>query len=161
MFVGARHCRALFPLILLLIPILFVSVPLRAQSTDRAKTVGRRMFCMCGCKQILVECNHVGCTMSTQMLKKLDGEVASGKSDDLILQSFVQEFGASVIAEPPHTGFNLLAWIMPFAVVGLGLFVVRAIVSRWSRTVPATPAGGPSLAPDVLDRIRRETREDE
>jgi len=118
------------------------------------------MFCMCGCKQILVECNHVGCTMSTAMLKKLDAEVASGKSDDLILQSFVQEFGAQVVAEPPAKGFNWLAWIMPFVVVGAGLFLIRVILARWSQPVPAMPSGQ-ALPPAILERIRRETGEDD
>jgi len=102
--------------------------------------------------------------MSTAMLKKLDAEVASGKSDDLILQSFVQEFGAEVIAEPPAKGFNWLAWIMPFAVVGAGLFVVRTVITRWSHTAPA-PSGAPTglsaPPPEMLDRIRRETEEDD
>ncbi|HUK53765.1 MAG TPA: cytochrome c-type biogenesis protein CcmH [Candidatus Binatia bacterium] len=134
--------------------------PAQAQKTDRAKAIGHRMFCMCGCKQILVECNHVGCTMSTAMLKKLDAEVASGKSDDLILQAFVQDFGAEVIAEPPAKGFNWLAWIMPFAVVGGGLWVIRALLSRWHQPAPALPSGS-APPPDVLARIREETDREE
>ena len=148
----------LLSLILLLI-FAFAPVPAHAQSTDRAKTVGHKMFCMCGCKQILVECNHVGCTMSTKMLHQLDAEIASGKNDDLVLQSFVQDFGGSVIAEPPTKGFNILGWLMPFFAVGAGLFVIRGALARWSRPAPAAPAGTP-LAPDVLDRIRRDTEED-
>ena len=134
--------------------------PALAQKTDREKTIGHRMFCMCGCKQILVECNHVGCTMSTGMLKRLDAEVSSGKSDDLVLQAFVQEFGAEVIAEPPAKGFNWLAWIMPFAVVGAGLYAIRVLLSRWHQPVPALPAG-PAPSPDLLARIREETEQDE
>jgi len=143
---------------------LLVLTPVAAQQTDRAKVIGHRMICMCGCKQILAECNHVGCTMSTSMLHRLDAEVASGKSDDLILQSFVQQFGAEVIAEPPAKGFNWLAWIMPFAVVGAGFLVVRTVITRWSRPILATSgAATPGCAPDpaMLDRIRRETEEDD
>jgi len=139
---------------------LLIFIPAQAQKTDRAKSIGHRMFCMCGCKQILVECNHVGCTMSTAMLKKLDAEVASGKSDDLILQAFVQEFGAEVIAEPPAKGFNWLAWIMPFAVVGAGLYAIRAVLARWHQPAPALPSG-PAPPPEVLARIREETEQDE
>jgi cytochrome c-type biogenesis protein CcmH/NrfF len=153
---------------LLFFLVLLVLLPATAQQTERAKSVGHRMFCMCGCKQILVECNHVGCTMSTKMLHQLDAEVASGKSDDLILQAFVQQYGAEVIAEPPAKGFNLLAWVMPFAVVGAGLFLIRAVLARWSqpsRAVPATSGaaspGSAPLDPEVIARIRRETEEDE
>src|SRR5208282_1531167 len=98
--------HALLPAALAFVLALLVLTPVQAQQTDRAKALGHRMICMCGCKQILAECNHVGCTMSTSMLHRLDAEVATGKSDDLILQSFVQQFGAEVIAEPPAKGFN-------------------------------------------------------
>jgi len=152
--------RAFTRALLLFLLVLTVFLPATAQQTDRAKAVGHRLFCMCGCKQILVECNHVGCPMSAGMLKKLDAEIASGKSDDLILQSFVQEFGAEVVAEPPAKGFNWLAWIMPFAALGLGLMLVRAVINRWNRPIPALPVG-PSLPPDVLERIRQESEEDQ
>jgi len=157
---SSRH-PFLGPLLAFLLAFL-IFTPAQAQKTDRAKAIGHRMFCMCGCKQILVECNHVGCTMSTDMLKKLDVEVASGKSDDLILQAFVQQFGAEVIAEPPAKGFNWLAWIMPFAVVGAGLYVVRVVLARWSPrgATPALPSG-PAPPPDVLARIREETERDD
>lgn len=157
---SAGDPRAFTRAFLLFFLVLFLFLPATAQQTDRAKTVGHRLFCMCGCKQILVECNHVGCPMSAGMLKKLDAEVAAGKSDDLILQSFVQQFGAEVVAEPPAKGFNWLAWIMPFAALGLGLMLVRAVITRWSHPAPAVPSG-PSIPPDVLARIRQESEEDE
>jgi hypothetical protein len=28
--------------------------------------------CMCGCNEALPQCNHVGCTVSTSMLKEVD-----------------------------------------------------------------------------------------
>jgi len=159
---ASRDRRALSRAFLLFFLVLFLFLPATAQQSDRAKTVGHRMFCMCGCKQILVECNHVGCPMSSGMLKKLDAEVASGKSDDLILQSFVQQFGAEVVAEPPAKGFNWLAWIMPFAALGLGLMLVRAVISRWSRPGGAgTLVRAPSPAPEILARIRHESEEDD
>jgi cytochrome c-type biogenesis protein CcmH/NrfF len=39
-----------------------------------------------------------------------------GDNDDLVLQGFVQEYGPTVIAAPTSTGFNRVAWIMPFLV---------------------------------------------
>ena len=30
----------------------------------RFTDLGHRMMCVCGCNQILLECNHVGCTYS-------------------------------------------------------------------------------------------------
>jgi hypothetical protein len=64
-----------------------------AQGTDRAKRVGGQLMCMCNCNEILTQCNHVGCTTSAAMLKELDQRITTTSSDDLLLQSFVQEYG--------------------------------------------------------------------
>ena len=54
-------------------------------------------MCMCGCGQILTQCNHINCPSSGPMLKELDAHVAKGESDDLIIQDFVQEYGEKVL----------------------------------------------------------------
>ncbi len=71
-------------------------------------------MCTCGCGQILLECNHVGCQSSEKMRNELLAALDKGDNDDLILQGFVQEYGPTVIAAPTATGFNRIAWIMPF-----------------------------------------------
>ena len=88
-------------------------------------------MCMCGCNEILTACNHVGCTRSAAMLKEMDQRVASGDSDDLILQSFVQEYGEAVLAEPPAHGFNGLAWAIPVMASLFGLGVVILVIRNW------------------------------
>src|SRR5271169_3925425 len=81
--------------------------------TDRAKQIGGKFMCMCSCSQVLTQCNHVGCTVSTSMLKELDQHVARGDSESMITQAFVQEFGTTVYAEPPKSGLSLVAWGLP------------------------------------------------
>jgi cytochrome c-type biogenesis protein CcmH len=129
---------------------------LYAQSTERAKRLGGGMFCMCSCGQILTACNHVGCTMSATMLKQLDQRVAVNSSDDLVLQSFVQEYGPKVLASPPAQGFSLLAWIFPGLAFGVGLAVVVVIIRQWRRRFELAPAGGPPISSEALDRARRQ-----
>ena len=85
---------ALFVLLLALSPVY-------AQRSDRAKRIGGRLWCMCSCNQILTQCNHVGCSTSTAMLKKLDQLVERNEPDDLVIQAFVQEYGTQVLAQPP------------------------------------------------------------
>jgi len=129
---------------------------LHAQSSERAKRLGGQLMCMCNCNQILTQCNHVGCSVSAAMLKSLDQRVAAGGSDDLLLQSFVQEFGTKVLAQPPAEGFNLLAWVIPGAAFALGLVLVVAVIRQWRRRVVLAPAGGPPLSPDMMERARRQ-----
>jgi len=130
---------------------------LHAQQTARAKALGSKMMCVCGCNQILTACNHVGCQYSHAMLKELDDRVARGDSDDLILQSFIQEYGATVLMEPPAKGFTWLVWIAPIVAPILAFFVIWQLVRRWRRRAVLAPAGGPALSADLLDRARRES----
>src|SRR5258705_4474462 len=93
---------------------LLLIVPLGAQDlSDRAKQIGGKFMCMCTCNQVLTQCNHVGCTTSSSMLKELNTAIASGSSETTITEMFVQEFGTKVYAEPPKSGFSLVAWTLP------------------------------------------------
>src|SRR5580700_11189069 len=127
------------------------------QPSDRAKQIGGKFMCMCGCSQVLTQCNHVGCTTSTAMLKELERSVARGDSEDAITQMFVQEFGTKVYAEPPKSGFSLVAWSLPSIYLALGTIVVVFVISRWRK--PRDPAiasagNGPRVSVEQLERAR-------
>src|SRR3982074_3498498 len=62
-----------------------------AQKTERAKVIGAKLMCMCGCGQILTQCNHINCPSSAPMIKEVDQHVASGEADNLILQDLIPE----------------------------------------------------------------------
>jgi cytochrome c-type biogenesis protein CcmH len=150
--------RRLAPVAALAIAVAFGTGLLQGQSSDRAKQLGSKLICMCGCGQILTACNHVGCKVSGAMLQKMDARVGSNESDDLILQSFVQEFGEAVLAEPPTHGFNSLAWAIPGIAFAIGLALVVVVIRQWRNSKLAIPAAstGPALSPEMLARARRE-----
>jgi cytochrome c-type biogenesis protein CcmH/NrfF len=133
-----------------------VSGLLYAQDSDRAKRIGGQLMCMCGCNQVLTQCNHVGCKVSAAMLKELDQRVQTASSDDLILQSFVQEFGPKVLASPPAQGFNLLAWFIPGIAFAAGLSLVVVVIRQWRRRFELAPAGGPPVSAEALARAREQ-----
>jgi len=139
---------------------LALGIPARAQQTERAKSLGDRMLCMCGCNQVLTQCNHVGCPSLTSMTQELDQRVARNESDDLTLQAFVQEYGEKVLASPRTQGFGLTAWVMPIVVVLVGLMVIWMVLERWRKRAIASPAA--HVSPEMLARAQRETnREDD
>jgi cytochrome c-type biogenesis protein CcmH/NrfF len=138
-----------------------------AQKTDRAKILGEKLMCMCGCGQILTQCNHINCPSSGPMLKQLDQHVASGEADDLIVQDFVQEYGEEVLSAPPSTGFNSIAWYIPGVAFVLGLAIVLVIIRMWRErdvrrlaSAAAAPVAARTLASEVqsvqLERARRQ-----
>jgi cytochrome c-type biogenesis protein CcmH len=128
----------------------------------RFDQLGHKLMCRCGCNQILLECNHVGCSYSEKMRQELMAALQGPDSDDLILQRFVQEYGGVVLAAPPATGFNRVAWITPFAALGAGIFAVVYVVRRWKLRQARLAAESPA-APSVsvgLDSFRERARKE-
>lgn len=147
------------------LPLLVLPLPAQ-QQVDRSHQIGGKFMCMCGCSQVLTQCNHVGCTTSTAMLKEIDQGVARGDSEDAITQAFVQEFGTKVYAEPPHSGFSLVAWSMPAVYLAIGLSLVVFVISRWRKRplqAPVVSAGRSGISAESLDnaraRVARETQD--
>ncbi len=128
-----------------------------AQATARAKQLGQKLMCVCGCNEILTACNHVGCTYSNKMLHELDQRIARGDSDDAILQSFVQEYGPTVLAEPPTKGFDWMAWIVPIVAPIIAFVAVWEVVRRWRQRAALAPASGPAVSSELLARARQES----
>jgi cytochrome c-type biogenesis protein CcmH len=148
--------RILHTLILIAAIFLFMGA---GDDSARFKDLGHRMMCACGCGQILLECNHVGCTYSDKMRDQLLAALDKGNNDDLILQGFVQEYGPTVIAAPTATGFNRVAWIMPFAALAFGISFVIYVVRSWKdRPTPALADGIVIPHGHELDELRRKAR---
>ena len=121
----------------------------------RFTSLGQHLMCTCGCGQVLLECNHVGCQSSEQMRGELHAAIARGDSDDDVLGWFVNKYGPVVLSAPPTTGFSRLAWVMPYLTLVGGIALTVLIVRLWrSRLRPATAAPAPS-EPAELDRLRR------
>jgi cytochrome c-type biogenesis protein CcmH/NrfF len=125
---------------------------------SRFNDLGHRMMCTCGCAQLLGECNHVGCPESGRMRNELTAAIASGLGDKEILDNFANKYGATVLAAPTTSGFNLVAWIAPFAVFLAALLGTILLVRHWSIGKTQVPAQATSPELDALrERIRRET----
>jgi cytochrome c-type biogenesis protein CcmH/NrfF len=136
--------------------VLLLALPLTGAGADRFNTLGHRLMCSCGCGQVLLECNHVGCPRSDGMRNELAAGIQRGDSDDLVLQSFVQKYGATILAAPTATGFNRVAWVMPFAALAFGLAAAIFFIRRWGSRraggLPAIAVHGP-----YQEKVRRET----
>ena len=133
-------------------------------SSARYHDLNHRLTCTCGCAQLLGECNHVGCPSSGQELSELSADIAAGMSDEQIFSAFTAKYGATVLAAPTTHGFDLVAWIAPFAVFGAALLGTILLIRRWAGLAGAkVQAAGQSIAIDDpaeierRDRIRRET----
>ncbi len=140
---------------------LAVAVCFSLGATDAGKRytdLNHRLMCTCGCAEILGECNHVGCPNSDGELNELRAGIAAGDSDEKIFDTFAAKYGATVLAAPPASGFNLVAWIAPFAVFAAALLGTILLVRHWSagKSEPATETADPEMNA-LRARVRRET----
>ena len=136
-----------------------------AQQSDRAKHIGGKFMCMCGCSQVLTQCNHVGCQTSAAMLKELDQSVAKGDSEEAVTQMFLQEFGTKVYAEPPKSGLSLVAWALPSVYLVLGTILVIFVIVRWrgrpgSAQVAVAGAAPAGISTHALEQARKRVAQD-
>jgi cytochrome c-type biogenesis protein CcmH/NrfF len=139
---------------------LLAVVFLGADTDARFNKLGHQLMCMCSCNQVLMECNHVGCTFSTRMRDELAAGLARGDNDSLVLQSFVQKYGNVVLAAPTTTGFNRIAWIMPFAVFVGAIVLTVWLVRLWKSRAVAQPVPAPKLDAKELDDLRKKARQE-
>jgi cytochrome c-type biogenesis protein CcmH/NrfF len=141
--------------------IVLLAIPFMGTDNDAHFTkLGHQLMCMCGCNQILLECNHVGCAYSERMRNELTAGLERGDNDSLILQSFVQKYGNTVLSAPTSTGFNVVAWITPFLVFALATAMAVWLVKMWRARPVAQPVRKPNLGSVELDALRKRAREE-
>ena len=137
--------------------------------TARVNTLSHHLMCQCGCAQVLGECDHVGCPDRDKELAELSAAIDSGLGDQQILDAFAAKYGETVLAAPRTNGFDLVAWIAPFAVLAAALLGTILLIRRWGglgRKTQTAAAGEPAsgdlteIGPaekERMERIRRET----
>jgi cytochrome c-type biogenesis protein CcmH len=130
-------------------------------ASSRFNDLGHRLMCTCSCAQLLGECNHVGCPESGRERDELKAAIADGKSDKEVLAWFSAKYGATMLAAPTTQGFDLVAWIAPFAVFAAALVGTILLVRRWanlsgSKTEAASQVSDPATEA-LREQIRRDT----
>jgi cytochrome c-type biogenesis protein CcmH len=124
----------------------------------RFNKVSDDLVCQCGCNMGLRVCNHENCPSAIPMRHEIEEKLQAGASDDTITTAFVKEYGDKVLAEPPATGFNLAAYVMPGFAVLIGLFIVATFASRMSNKRRLTTGPAAPVDPETRERIERELR---
>ena len=143
----------------LLLPCALVLLMGADNQEARFQNLGGKIMCSCGCAQMLLKCNHVGCPNSDQMIRELRANVNSNKSDEEVLNWFRKNWGITAVVEPSTHGFELLAWVLPAAGLGLGLLLVLVLIRSWKMRPAPVAAADLNLAPD-LEALRARARKE-
>lgn len=144
----------------LLLPCALVLLMGADNQEARFQNLGGKIMCTCSCAQMLLKCNHVGCPNSDQMIRELRANVSRTKDDEAVLNWFRTKWGVTAVVEPSTHGFELLAWVLPAAGLGLGLLLVVLLIRNWRMRPAPVAAADVNLAPDLealRARARRET----
>lgn len=142
--------------------------PVTARDNDAAiQAIEKRIKCTCGCGLDVYTCRTTDftCPVSPKMHAQVLVLAESGKTPEQIIGAFVQEHGLEILMAPPRSGFNLIGYYAPYALIlAAGVALILAM-SRWVRRgAPAAatldvPTGGASAA--ELDGLREALRRTE
>jgi cytochrome c-type biogenesis protein CcmF len=123
---------------------------------------GKNLKCMCGmssdgCGHMLEDCG-AECGAAPMFRKQIVEMLEAGQTREQIIQHFVKEYGGlHVLGAPPDTGWNRLAWAVPYGLglAGAGVLAFTAWkFSKKSRAEgPPPPATGGPADPDLEDRL--------
>jgi cytochrome c-type biogenesis protein CcmF len=152
--------------------LLAVVAPAAVQAQDggvvakspQQRQLEQKIICMCGSSgcvhSTLENCPmRPVCHGHTAQTGEIQSLLNDGKGVDQVLAAFVEKYGEAVLAVPRNTGFNALAWLLPYALGALGLVMILVTARRWSRPVAAVAGGGgspidPSLDARLDDELR-------
>ena len=119
--------------LILFIPILMLAIFSFSPEEAKAATISdlsKQFICQCGCTSVLINCPHVECGSQDTMTALIQQNIEQGQSEEQIIQLFVAQYGEQVLSAPPKRGFNLMAWIMPFAALLLGGWAVYIMLRK-------------------------------
>jgi cytochrome c-type biogenesis protein CcmH len=86
--------------------------------------------------------------------------VASGKTRDEILDHFVAQYGERILATPRPKGFNILAYVLPWASLLLGVGFVLVLIKKLHKSAPASnPATPPPPDSPYFSTVEKELKD--
>ncbi|MBI4216109.1 MAG: cytochrome c-type biogenesis protein CcmH [Chloroflexi bacterium] len=134
----------------------FVSSGRSRAYSPAADDVARTVVCQCGCNLVLYNCNHIGCPGKEAMYNSIETQLKQGIPPQVIVASFVTEYGETVLAAPTKQGFNLTAWLLPFLALLAGAGVIYLALRTWvGAAVPVSIPFGPQGRKDDSEYRRR------
>ena len=130
---------------------LHAQTPEPAYSESQAQGIDRMIMCpVCPAETI----DQAQVEISFQMRKVVREMLSQGSSRDEILDFFVERYGKDILAAPPKSGVNLVAWLMPVGGVAAALVAVFFILRSMTRQTPALATPRPVQDPGLISYLQ-------
>ena len=117
-------------LAVLLVTMLVILIPATPAYALTSKDIEKELMCQCGCTMVVDVCD---CETANQIRIKITEMISQGQGKSQIVDYFVKQYGEKMLSSPPKRGFNLVAWILPFASVAVGAAALFFILKAWVR----------------------------
>jgi cytochrome c-type biogenesis protein CcmH len=97
---------------------------------DEVNAIAKQLYCPVCENTPLDVCPTEACRQWRELIRQM---LAEGKSEQEIKDYFVLNYGARVLSEPPRTGLNWLAYVVPPIVIVAGVFVLFRAMRSWTQ----------------------------
>lgn len=132
---------------------------LPAQDKAQLEAVTGNLSCTCGCGMTVQTCEgSMSCSAAGNLSREAQQLLTAGLTPPQVLDKLVERYGEAVLAEPPKRGFYWLAWILPFALIGILGFLITRYLKRWSKQ-PQLPGSTTTLASEENPELTQELDE--
>jgi cytochrome c-type biogenesis protein CcmH len=125
-------------------------------SDDDVNAIARQLYCPV-CENVPLDvCSTQACAQWRQVIRD---KLAEGWTEAQIKQYFVDQYGVRVLAAPPASGFNWLAYLLPALAIAAGTVVLGRALRGWRATSPALLPDESTAADDpYVARVKEEIR---
>ena len=94
--------------------------------------------------------------LAQEMRTLVREQLQQGKTPAEVLDYFTQRYGEWILLAPPKRGFNLIIWVLPFALLPIGAATVYLGARRWVRRPTAAASAPQGVDAAYAERLQRE-----
>jgi cytochrome c-type biogenesis protein CcmH len=98
---------------------------------ERAQSIDKSLICPV-CPSETIDQSRV--QLAGQMRALVREKLAEGWSAQQIRDYFVDSYGEDVLAAPPKSGFNLIAWVVPIVAIAAALLLLATVILAMRRS---------------------------
>jgi cytochrome c-type biogenesis protein CcmH len=103
---------------------------------DEVNAIAKQLYCPVCENTPLDVCPTEACRDWREHIRLM---LSEGKTEDEILQYFVDQYGDRVLSAPPATGFNWLIYLLPPIIILIGAVLLFRSFKEWTKPKVASP----------------------
>ena len=135
---------------------ILISTPPQKTLDQEVQDVGSQLKCLVCQGESVADSPAL---LSQQMRAIIRQQLRSGKSEQEVIQYFQARYGDKILYAPPEQGFDLLAWLVPMAMLLGGAILLFFVVRDWHKSSRSAPTEDVSELANVDESDLKRYRE--